>query len=68
MCEELKIDFDCLAYKSNNLWNSRSIITKQIDREMKENEHGIWVCKKCKGAFVPGEMNPGPKSIFGVTL
>jgi hypothetical protein len=30
--------------------------------EMKVNQHGVYVCPKCKGAFIPE-----PTSIFGVT-
>jgi len=34
--------------------------------EMKKNEHGIWVCEDCGGAFVPKSRHVGPESIFGV--
>jgi len=35
-------------------------------KPMQQNHYGVWVCKKCKGAFVPEEKHSGPKSIFGV--
>lgn len=31
------------------------------DGKMKKNKHGVYVCPKCKGAFVTD-----PDSIFGV--